>query len=57
MVCAPVGSIIPSLKLGDYLSLCTGAQTILYLSFVTDGITCRLYLCMWNMYIVHNEIP
>ena len=30
MVCAPVRSIIPSLKLGDYLR--TGAQTMLFLS-------------------------
>ena len=44
MVCAPLGSIIPSLKLGDYLSAQAhkparglslepkGAQTMLYLS-------------------------
>ena len=32
MVCAPVRSIIPSLKLGDYLR--TGAQTMLYLSHI-----------------------
>ena len=31
MVCAPVRSIIPSLKLGDYLS----AQTMLYLSIIS----------------------
>ena len=33
MVCAPVRSIIPSLKLGDYLSI-QGTQTMLYLSLV-----------------------
>ena len=32
MICAPIRSIIPSLKLGDYLR--TGAQTMLYLSLV-----------------------
>ena len=30
MVCAPVRSIIPSLKFGDYLR--TGAQTMFYLT-------------------------
>ena len=52
MVCAPVRSIIPELKLGDYLSvqahkpcsiskarglsLHTGAQTMLYLSYICN---------------------
>ena len=33
MVCAPVRSIIPSLKLGDYLSV-QAHKTILYLSLI-----------------------
>ena len=40
MVCAPVRSIIPSLKLGDYLSVQAHKPCMLYLSLVPSRNHC-----------------
>ena len=51
MVCAPVRSIIPSLKLGDYLSV-QAHKTMLYLSLVYTLFLVNLYILLTTFCLI-----